>query len=275
MEARSSLVLPEYLLSHVEFVKVTRNRGYTNHIPAGRTKNAFLFLLSGRMLLSFTDKDRPRVELKAGEVFFLPKNTRYRSTYGQDQTTVILAQFDLEKGALPSVLESPTVIPDYPEIYEIETLFQASVGLTDPVGRTLFFSYKMYKILWNAVSALAVPKKKYLRLTPALERMQSHKAEQQSVAFYAELCRMSESGFRKLFTEYTSLSPIEYRNALRLEEARRLLETGEFTAEEAADAVGYRSISFFCRSYKHRFATTPTGQRQKTKKSGQEKAETP
>ena len=89
--------------------------------------------------------------------------------------------------------------------------------------------------------------------------MQKNYARQRKISEYAEMCAMSEPGFRRLFTEYTGLSPIEYRNNIRLDVARKLIETGEYLVEEAALAVGYTNISFFCRNYKSRYGKTPLG----------------
>ena len=73
------------------------------------------------------------------------------------------------------------------------------------------------------------------------------------------MCGMSESGFRRLFTECTGESPIAYRNRLRLEAARTLLENGDYNVSESARAVGFENLSFFIRLYKRRFGHTPGG----------------
>jgi AraC-like DNA-binding protein len=114
--------------------------------------------------------------------------------------------------------------------------------------------------VWMAVPEVVtdgqIPKK-YRRISPALREMGKNFRESRPVSFYAELCSMSEAGFRRLFSEYTGASPIEYRNNIRLTEAKKLIETGEYLVEEAACAVGYTNISFFCRNYKRLFGRTP------------------
>ena len=56
---------------------------------------------------------------------------------------------------------------------------------------------------------------------------------------------MSESNFRKLFTEYVGKSPIEYRNCLRISRARSMIDSGEYTALEAAYLCGFNNMSVF------------------------------
>ena len=70
------------------------------------------------------------------------------------------------------------------------------------------------------------------------------------LSYYAGMCNMSESNFRKIFKECTGKSPIEFRNMLRIEEAKKLIDSGEFTVEEAAWYVGFNNMSFFYELYR-------------------------
>lgn len=42
-----------------------------------------------------------------------------------------------------------------------------------------------------------------------------------------------------------------------LQEAKKLLGSGEFSVEEAALAAGFSNVPFFCRSYKNHFGHSP------------------
>jgi len=68
---------------------------------------------------------------------------------------------------------------------------------------------------------------------------------------------MSEVNFRRLFREYTGMSPIDYRNDLRLKNARAMLASGEYNVTEAAEASGFSNLPFFIRLYKKKFGHTP------------------
>ena len=82
-------------------------------------------------------------------------------------------------------------------------------------------------------------------------------ARNEKVSYYAELCDMSEANFRRLFREYMGLSPIEYRNELRLNHARNKLQSGEYNVSEAAYESGFSNLSFFIRLYKNKYGHTP------------------
>ena len=76
------------------------------------------------------------------------------------------------------------------------------------------------------------------------------------MSYYAELCNISEMNFKSLFKEYTGMSPIEYRNDIRLTNARNKLQSGEYNVS-AAEMCGFSNFSFFIRLYKKKYGYTP------------------
>ena len=74
----------------------------------------------------------------------------------------------------------------------------------------------------------------------------------------AALCNMSESNFRRLFHRYSTLSPITYRNFLRMKHAREMLETGLYTVSEAAAIVNITDPFYFNKMFKKYFGTAPS-----------------
>ena len=76
--------------------------------------------------------------------------------------------------------------------------------------------------------------------------------QNKKLSYYSDLCYMSESNFRKLFKEYTGKSPIEYRNYIRISEAKKMIDSGEFTVTETAYLTGFNNMSFFYELY-HRW----------------------
>ncbi len=75
----------------------------------------------------------------------------------------------------------------------------------------------------------------------------------------AGICSMSESNFRKLFRKYSELSPIAYRNLLRMKRAKELLETGLYTVNEAAAIVNVSDPFYFNKMFRRHFGIPPSG----------------
>lgn len=74
----------------------------------------------------------------------------------------------------------------------------------------------------------------------------------------AELVHMSASSFHQHFKSVTSMSPLQYQKALRLQEARRLMLSKMLDAGSAIQLVGYASASQFSREYGRFFGSAPT-----------------
>ena len=68
---------------------------------------------------------------------------------------------------------------------------------------------------------------------------------------------MSVSALHHKFKAITTMSPIQYQKQLRLQEARRLLISGQMDATNAALEVGYESPSQFNREYRRLFGLPP------------------
>lgn len=78
-----------------------------------------------------------------------------------------------------------------------------------------------------------------------------------SVTDLAKNSGMSRSDFFKYFKKATSMSPVQYRQKLRLLEAKRLITEQKFRVEYAAYEVGYKSASQFSREFSRMFGSPP------------------
>ena len=87
--------------------------------------------------------------------------------------------------------------------------------------------------------------------------LRSHYNEACRIDELVEIAGMSRSSFHTHFKAITSMSPLEFRNQLRLQEARRLMVTEAVDAAEAGYAVGYESPSQFSRDYARLFGMPP------------------
>lgn len=73
----------------------------------------------------------------------------------------------------------------------------------------------------------------------------------------ASIAGMSRSAFHHHFKVVTTMSPIEFRTHLRMQEARRLMVSDAIDAASAGFHVGYESPSQFSRDYVRIFGISP------------------
>jgi AraC family transcriptional regulator len=72
---------------------------------------------------------------------------------------------------------------------------------------------------------------------------------------------LSPYHFHRAFTRAFGKTPHQYRNDLRLAQARRLLETTELTVTEISGAVGFQSAPSFSTLFRQSFGVPPTAAR--------------
>ncbi|WP_172251944.1 AraC family transcriptional regulator [Saccharibacillus deserti] len=107
------------------------------------------------------------------------------------------------------------------------------------------------------------------RVAKAIEWLRTHFAESFKIAELADRVHLSESSFREHFKSVTAMSPLQYQKALRLQEARRLMLSGEQEdATRACRLVGYVSDSQFSRDYSRFFGNPPSRDLAKWKRLG-------
>ena len=72
-----------------------------------------------------------------------------------------------------------------------------------------------------------------------------------------EQSSLSESTFSRRFRKINGVSPMEYVQAVRVEEAKRRLEETEASIEQISLEVGYEDSASFRRLFKRKTSVTP------------------
>jgi AraC-like DNA-binding protein len=91
----------------------------------------------------------------------------------------------------------------------------------------------------------------------AIAWLRAHYAQGCRIDDMADIARMSRSTFHARFKAVTSMSPLEFRTQLRMQEARRLMVAEGLDAASAGYRVGYESPSQFSRDYRRLFGAPP------------------
>ncbi|WP_201556229.1 GlxA family transcriptional regulator [Psychrobacter sp. 72-O-c] len=73
----------------------------------------------------------------------------------------------------------------------------------------------------------------------------------------AAMVNITPRTLNRRFQSCMAMRPIEYIQAVRIEQAKRLLESGDVTIKSLADQVGYSDISSFTRLFKRATELTP------------------
>src|SRR5262249_41211572 len=90
-----------------------------------------------------------------------------------------------------------------------------------------------------------------------------HYSEAAPVSAMVRLSGLSERTFARRFARATGMSSLDYIHALRLEEAKQILETEDLPIEAVALEIGYQENAFFGRLVRREVGMTTAQYRRK------------
>ena len=91
----------------------------------------------------------------------------------------------------------------------------------------------------------------------ALDYITKQYMEEIRMETLAACCNLSETHFRRLFVEYMNMTPVEYINLVRIQQACELMKKTHYSMEELAVKVGYTTVSTFNRNFRKIIGTSP------------------
>lgn len=109
----------------------------------------------------------------------------------------------------------------------------------------------------NVKSDMSRKNPRSFQIAPALSYVKKHFSEDIRIQNLANVCNISESHFRRIFQECMNMAPNDYVNAVRVQEASKLLLKSHATMEEIAYRVGFGNVSTFNRNFKKIIGMTP------------------
>lgn len=142
------------------------------------------------------------------------------------------------------------------------------------IGRTLGIETAMQVARLNLIDWHQVGQQPFARLActrqvddAAIARCQTwiaeHYQEPNPVNSMVRLSGLAERSFKRRFQQATGMSPLKYVHALRLEEAKQMLEATETPIEGIANEVGYEDAGYFSRLFRREVDMTPANYRKR------------
>ena len=119
----------------------------------------------------------------------------------------------------------------------------------------------IYRLLRSDQSArlhqIASHGAKSQRVVRAIEWLRQNFDQPLSIQKLARQSNMSVSALHHHFKTVTSMSPLQFQKQMRLQEAKRLMMSGDLDAAGAGLKVGYEDASYFSRDYRRFFGLPP------------------
>ena len=233
----------------------------TDYSSSPRPWHNIAFVLEGRGTVI---TEESRLEIKKGDILYIPKGCEYSSEWIADPTCVYhTLHFSFPQAAEPLTDKrvNAQLLPneDFEELYNIMKEihhYRNSVGVD-----SLKFLAAFYNLVSTLLSRAITADKpaKESSITPALIYIEENFASPCKVDTLASLCCLSESRFFYLFKKQVGCSPITYKNRIAIEKAAQALVLERNAGiERIAFEYGFESPIYFRRVFKRLTGKTPS-----------------
>lgn len=226
-------------------------------IGAPKKQNLFLFLNGCK--ITYIDNHNRFFVANSGDIVYTPIGSEYKAQLSDfqssDSHTVGINFFLFDECGEPVTLSDHIQIFHESQNQTLPLLFYKSLryDTIHPLTENRILLMKILCALATHTSRQFLPD----CITKSLQYLWEHVEENPSIAHLARLGNISEVYLRKQFKMYLGVSPLEYRNALRLSRAQAYLEYGEISVQEISDMLGYSTVSHFIKEFKKQYGHSP------------------
>jgi len=228
----------------------------------GRPKNGLLFLRFGEA--SFCDTLGYSTTVREGELLFIPRGMKYYMEYEAPENSFVLINFDTikENGDPTIIFDGFRLVARDDESKRIEKIM-TSFELCEKSRDTSSYMRKkelLYRLfgLISRSSSFVSSDDDFARILEGVRMLEETYLENLPISTFAAASHFSVNSFRRHFLKCFGISPVKYRNDLRIKRAQELLTDGGFTVSEAAYASGFDNVGYFCRYYLKTYGETPS-----------------
>ena len=243
--------------------------GYYFNLESGRELNEYqlLYIAEGRG--TFHSHTVPTAQLREGDLFLLfpgewhsysPSPTTGWKSYwigfkGRNIDDRVRAGFLTPTKPIYHVGFSDDIVHLYKEAYETalcEAAYSQQVlaGLVNHIIGVMYSLERNIELNRNQAHVDMVNR--------ARLEIREHLESSLTIQQVAQDLGVSYSNFRKLFKEYTGISPATYQQDLRLQRAKELLSTTDMSVKEIAYRLNFESPDYFSAKFKAKTGRRPS-----------------
>lgn len=234
-----------------------------NTLDSPRPTNCLLFLCGCRAV--YTRRDRTVVTAKSGSIVYVPQGARYQVEFvetAKNSPQAILLEFELKTPQNTVLTAAPdiTVLEETPGPAMTDLFEEMANAYTRPVISHAVLKSISYRILSELSRRFYqdnIFSREFKSISEGILYMEKNFDQALSIEEIAGMCHVSVSCFRRLFHKYSGMSPVQYKTAIKLDYAKKLLQNNAMKISEIAAMLGYDDPSYFCRVFKKHTGYSP------------------
>lgn len=243
--------------------------GYYFDIDKGRVLNEYqmLYLLEGEGV--FASKRIPERQIKAGDIFLLFPGEWH--TYHPAPQSVWKSYWIGYRGHnMDDRVKAGFLSPDKPVYhvgYSTDIIDLYKSAMTAACHEAAYVQQTLAGIVNHLIGLMYSLERNitlgkqadYVRMmSRAQQRIRETLEGDLTIQQLAEEMNVSYSNFRKLFKEYTGMSPAMYQQELKLQRAKELLTTTTLSIKEIAYRLNFESSDYFSSKFRAKSGLKPS-----------------
>ncbi|MEE0946350.1 MAG: AraC family transcriptional regulator [Acutalibacteraceae bacterium] len=227
---------------------IHNNRPFHGLVLSSKGRNVDIIFSDGTVLKTLEN-----------DILYLPKGSDYTVVTHSHGEGCWAINFDL----LDEINTKPFVIK-FQNTEQLTELFKKSITAfyNSNDYSNMIIRKNLYQILLTIKKEYDkkyIPSEKTLLLKPAVDIMNTQYMNRDlTVENLSAICGISVAYFRRLFTEKYSVSPKEYIIKRRMDYAKKLIISQQFSISEIAEMCGYFEPCHFSRKFKRYFNVSPS-----------------
>lgn len=216
-----------------------------------RPSFTFLYIEKGEYIYRFKNE---KITVISGETLFLPRGSNYEYEVVSENAHCFQVEFNIKASGEEFNFDKPFIIgSDKKE--DIEKHFSSLLANFRDGQKGFLKSYAIVLYFLTLVNSQIEEYKS--KIKPAIEYIEQNYTLDFSVSHLAHVCKISESQLRRLFQSELGVSPLKYRNSLRIKEACALLKSGELNVTEVSEILKFDTPYAFSKAFKNELGCSP------------------
>lgn len=227
------------------------------HVEKKRFSDSLVFYVKGKQKFDFGNCI---FEAEEGDMFYIPFESKYTNYVLSKETEYYQIDFKtIKNGVYRPLFSKPRLFkmedaiqyaPIFKKVHEMYSIRDTAYDF--------FCTSDVIKLIGMIIQKDASKKELYgvKKIAIAITFINEHYFLDTSVEDLAKMCSTSVSNFEKNFKKYIGISPVNYRNKIRVEKAGHFLACG-YSIEDTAYKVGYANPYYFSSVFKKYTGTTP------------------
>ncbi len=232
---------------------------YRRHI------NNIYLIIDGRYRYKYLDSDG-FVDAGKRDILLLPRGSNYTRTAltSENFGNGICLDFNMVDENGEEILFSPEIklLTNDSDGYYERMYREAINAQLDAHGEFAFRAavYNLFSHLLSENDRFSAADCIFRDIAPAIKSIEQFPQNNLTVEELAKRCNVSQTRLRQLFKVYTDgLSPVEYRNSLRIAKAKELVSNAHnnYSLESIAEMLGFYDASYFIKTFTKLTGMTP------------------